>query len=238
MNYKFHFSQKTFAAGALALGLCVGCGDVAGTDEIVSPDPPAEMAANSSSGFNPLRMLGLSDDPPAPPVTLAAGQQIRVRTTSTLSTKSNSAGETFIGSLEDAVMDGERVVFPAGSTVTGRVTFSDDGGRVKGVAKMGLEIVQIQTAAGKNVAVNTGVVVREAKKTHTKDAQKIGIGAGAGAVIGAIAGGGDGAAKGAGVGAGMGTGTVLATRGDPAVIPAESVFSFRVAEAVSIQLAD
>lgn len=238
MKTNLHFSEKFFAAGVLlAVGLALGCGGSEdGTSaELESPNPPTEEASNS--GFNPLRMLGMAKEP-APPATVLAGQKLRVRTTSTLSTKSNSSGETFVGTLEDAVMDGNRVVFPAGSTVTGRITFADKGGRVKGVASIGVELSQLETPDGEVVPVNTGVVVRQAKKTHTKDAQKIGIGAGAGALIGAIAGGGKGAAKGAGVGAGGGTGVVLATRGDPAVIPAETVLSFELAQTLSVQLSD
>ncbi len=233
-----HFSEKVFAAGILlAMGLALGCGgSTDGTSpELESPNPPAEDASNN--GFNPLRMLGLAKEP-TPAATVPAGQKLRVRTTSTLSTKSNAAGETFVGTLEDAVMDGERVVFPAGSTVTGRITFADEGGRVKGVASIGVELSQLETPDGDVVPVNTSVVVRQAKKTHTKDAQKIGIGAGAGALIGVIAGGGKGAAKGAGVGAGAGTGAVLATRGDPAVISAETVLSFELAETLTVQLSD
>lgn len=237
MKNNLHFSEKLFAIGlALAVGLAVGCGGSNASAEIESPNPPSEEASNN--GFNPLRVLGLAEDPPPPPATVPAGQKLRVRTTSTLSTKSNSSGETFVATLEDAVVDGNRVVFPAGSTVTGRVTFADKGGRVKGVASIGVELSQLETPSGEVVPVNTGVVVRQAKKTHTKDAQKIGIGAGAGALIGAIAGGGKGAAKGAGVGAGAGTGVVLGTRGDPAVIPAETVLSFELVNRLSVQLSD
>lgn len=231
MKNTHRFLHNPWALSLLALSLAAGCGQVSDSAEAVSPEPPAE----SSSGFHPLRMLGLgAEEPPPPPVTLAAGQKLRVRTAATLSTKSNSAGEAFVGTLEDDILDGERVVFSAGSTVLGRVTFADRGGRVKGVAKLGLEVSQLETPSGEKVPVNTSVIVREAKKTHTKDAQKIGAGAGAGALIGVIAGGGDGAAKGAGIGAGMGTGAVLATRGAPAVVPSESVLSFQVSESVQV----
>jgi hypothetical protein len=63
---------------------------------------------------------------------------------------------------------------------------------------------------------------------------KIGIGAGIGAAIGAIAGGGKGAAIGAGAGGGAGTGLVLATRGDPAVIPGESQLTFRLQGPITV----
>jgi hypothetical protein len=86
------------------------------------------------------------------------------------------------------------------------------------------------------VAIQTSSSGAQAKQTHGEDAKKIGIGAGIGAAIGAIAGGGGGAAKGAAAGAGAGTGAVLATHGDAAVIPAESVLRFELAEPVTVNL--
>jgi hypothetical protein len=62
----------------------------------------------------------------------------------------------------------------------------------------------------------------------------VGIGAGVGAAIGAIAGGGKGAAIGAGAGGAAGTGTVLATRGDPAVLPSESLITFKLQAPVTV----
>ncbi len=60
------------------------------------------------------------------------------------------------------------------------------------------------------------------------------MGTGAGAIIGAIAGGGKGAAIGAGVGAGAGTAGALATRGDPAVIPAGTVVKFKLTAPITV----
>src|SRR6266511_178751 len=50
----------------------------------------------------------------------------------------------------------------------------------------------------------------------------------------AIAGGGKGAAIGAGAGGGAGTGLVLATRGDPAVVPSESKLTFRLQGPITV----
>ncbi len=105
--------------------------------------------------------------------------------------------------------------------------------RVKGVAQIGVTLVSPETSTD-DIDIETDSYVVSAKKTHGKDAKKIGIGAGVGAAIGAIAGGGSGAAKGAGLGAGAGTGAVLATRGDQVVIPAESIVSFRLAAPISV----
>ena len=65
-------------------------------------------------------------------------------------------------------------------------------------------------------------------------AQDIGGAAAVGTVIGAIAGGGKGAAIGALAGGGAGTGVVLATRGDPAVLPSESVINTKLASPFSV----
>ncbi|MFN3322959.1 MAG: hypothetical protein ACK5AZ_05650 [Bryobacteraceae bacterium] len=174
--------------------------------------------------------------PPAPRVstlTLASGTPISVRTTTTLSTKNHNSGDSFVASLAEPLIADGRVIAPRGATVTGRVASSDPGGRVKGVASIAVELTGIEVG-GRTVEIATSVVEREAPTSKKKDAAKVGIGAGVGAAIGAIAGGGKGAAIGAGAGAGAGTATVLATRGDPAVIPSESVLSFTLRAPVSV----
>jgi hypothetical protein len=150
-----------------------------------------------------------------------------VRTTSTLSTKSAEAGEGFTATLAEPLIEGDRVIAPKGATVEGRVVESADGGKVKGLARIAIALTSLHTTHGE-VPISTSPVARQARATKKKDATKIGIGAGVGAAIGAIAGGGKGAAIGSAVGAGAGTGVVLATKGDPAVFPAESLLTFRL----------
>lgn len=217
------------AAAALAVGM-VGCSQTATTEagEEAGAEAQAPAAGKKDGGW----LSAFSSDPVT--YTLAAGETLVVRTTSTLSTKTNNAGETFTASLEEPLEVDGVVLAPKGSKVTGTVTSSDDGGRVKGVAQIGVALTEI-VVNGKAYPISSGTYVQSAKKTVTKDAQKIGIGAGIGAAIGAIAGGGDGAAKGAGIGAGAGTGVVLGTRGDPAVIPAETVIAFTLSESVTVE---
>ena len=160
-------------------------------------------------------------------VRLPAGTAVDVRTTSTISSKTHAAGTMFTASLERAlVTTGGRVLAPAGSRVEGVVSSVDQGGRVKGRASLRLRLVSITTAEGRTVACQTGSYAVLARATKKKDALKVGIGAGVGAAIGAIAGGGKGAAIGSAAGGGAGTGVVLATRGDPAVVPAETQIRF------------
>ncbi|MDA1312756.1 MAG: hypothetical protein O2968_05415, partial [Acidobacteria bacterium] len=99
---------------------------------------------------------------------------------------------------------------------------------------LGIRITQLETADGQTIDVQSSVYGVEAASTKKKDAVKVGIGSAIGAAIGAVAGGGKGAAKGAAVGAGAGGGAVLATRGDAAVIPSETVVTFTLQNPVSI----
>ena len=173
------------------------------------------------------------------PVTLPEGAALRIRTTNTLSTKTNQTGEKFSGSLEEPLVVEGSVIAPRGATVTGVIADSDPGGRVKGRARLGVRLTGIETtASGSNVAkeITTNTVWLEARATKGKDAAKIGIGAGVGALIGGLVGGGKGAAIGAGAGGGAGTGVVLATRGDPAVIPAESLLTFALASPLTVDV--
>jgi hypothetical protein len=105
---------------------------------------------------------------------------------------------------------------------------------VKGRAQLAIRITQIDTADGQTIDVQSSVYGVEAASTKKKDAVKVGVGSAIGAAIGAVAGGGSGAAKGAAVGAGAGGGAVLATRGDPAVIPSETVVTFTLQNPVSV----
>ncbi len=121
-----------------------------------------------------------------------------------------------------------------GARVEGVIIDSDPGDKVKGVASITVALESVTLADGRTVRLATSHFTHQAKTTKKKDATKIGVGAGVGAAIGAIAGGGKGAAIGAGVGGAAGTGAVLATRGDPVVIGAESHLSFTLRTPVTI----
>lgn len=158
--------------------------------------------------------------------TLPAGTIIPVRTTAEISTKTVKNGSVFDGLLErDLVVNGTTLA-KAGSRVTCLVVSSDPGGRVKGVASLSVAARSIAGVGGNTLDIRTGSYSVEAGSTKGRDAARTGIAAGAGAVIGAIAGGGKGAAIGAGAGAAAGVGANMATRGEAAVIPTETLIEF------------
>lgn len=172
---------------------------------------------------------------PAPrTVTLEAGTPIHVVTINSLSTKTNQVNDEFEASLDKAIIEGKWTIAKRGAVVKGIISESDSGGRVKGVASMSLRLTSLTLADGREVSINTSTYAIEAKSSKKKDATKIGIGAGIGAAIGAIAGGGKGAAIGAGVGGAAGTGTVLATRGDAAVISSETPITFELTSPLKV----
>jgi hypothetical protein len=212
----------------LLMTLAAGCTSSSG--------PRAENVAPGAGG--PEAVAPVSKPAPAPPppvaVVLPAGTRVAVRLSNTLSTKSSSPGEAFLGELSQPLtIDGQQVA-PRGSQVTGVVASSDSGGRVKGRASLSLRLTQITLADGREVSVSTNAPAFFAPGSKKRDGIAIGITSGVGAAIGALAGGGKGAAIGAGAGAGAGTAGVLATKGKPAVIPAESVVTFQIRNDVNI----
>ena len=255
--------QKRFWFGSAALFLAftvalAGCqqastpgeetaatGDAAQPHDSSAPAPYGQSAAAAPRAAQPSASPRASSPPPAsqpaarpaaPPrtITLDAGTALKVRTTTTLSTKSHKVGDTFAASLEEPLTQGNLVIAPKGSTVTGKIVESDPGGRVSGVASMAVALDAIETAQGSTVSLSTNPIRIEAQSTAKKDAAKVGIATGIGAAIGAIAGGGKGAGIGAATGAGAGTGVVLATRGDAAEIASETVLNFQLSAPVTI----
>jgi len=230
MKQRTWFKVFFYAAVVTALTFS-GCNQAATPEgeEGATEQPTAENSGGESGG-GITSWFGSSEPEPEPrSVTLEAGTPIQIRTTNALSTKDVTAGQGFVGSLEEPIVQGDWVVTPKGATVQDVVANAD-----KGVAALSIRVTQIETADGQTIDVNTSAYGVQAKSTKKKDAVKVGIASGIGAAIGAIAGGGSGAAKGAGIGAGAGGGVVLATRGDPAVISGESVVTVTLQEAVTI----
>jgi hypothetical protein len=212
---------------------------VAPAGSSTSPAASGSAGRGSSAGSSGSSAPAPSYERPKPPppprtYTMKAGSVISIFPASDLSTKTAKGGERFTASLGRAITDGDWVIARKGAPVEGVVVSSDPGGRVKGVASIAVRLESITLADGRRVDISTNSYTQQAKSSKKKDAAKIGIGAGIGAAIGAIAGGGKGAAIGAGVGGAGGTGMVLATRGDPAVIPSEAQLTFRLTAPVIV----
>ena len=180
-----------------------------------------------------LSVLVLSGCSTESAVIVPEGTALVVRTTSVLSTETMESGQTFTASLAQPWLQDGREIAAKGSRVEGKLVNADDGGRVKGVASVSVRMTGVQID-GQLVDLSTNTVTQNARTTKTKDATEIAIGAGVGAAIGAFTGGGKGAAIGAAAGGAAWTGLVLATHGAPAIIPSETLLTFKLTAPVSI----
>jgi hypothetical protein len=217
-------------------------GTPAGSTPTTAPAPATDKMASATppSTAEPLPAPVAAPAPPPPPppmpetFTIPAGASLSVRTIPSLSTKANKTGDPFSGTLAASLVVRGVTIARKGSNVVGIIADSDPGGRVKGVASLTLSITSITSVDNQTLRVSASPFVVDAKTTKKKDAAKIGGAAAVGTVIGAIAGGGKGAAIGALAGGGAGTGLVLATRGDPAVLPSESVINVHLSAATRV----
>ena len=224
MNTRFRNAGLAIAI-ALSLAGCSKSSDsstVTGLTPSASPDTTSPAKTDSP----------LSPKPQS--VTLVEGTSIKIRTQTTLSTKETKTGDSFTATLAEPIMIDGKVVAPRGSQVTGLVVDSDPGGRVKGVATISVRLTHLRVGDRK-VEIQTRAIARQAHATKRKDAAKVGIGAGIGAAIGAIAGAGKARPSAQRAGGAAGTGLVLATHGDPAVIAAESVLTFKLSAPVTVE---
>ena len=194
-----------------------------------SSEPVSEPASSAAVSATP------APQPPAAPreEVIPAGETLTIRLAQALSSKTARTGQKFEGTLDEDLQVDNMLVAPAGSKVVGKVAEAVPAGKVKGKAKMALELTGLEVA-GQVYDISTHTLSFEAQGSGKEDVKKVGIASGIGAVIGAIAGGGKGAAIGATIGAGAGTGVVLATSGDEVEFPNEQRMVFKLTHSVTI----
>ncbi len=176
--------------------------------------------------------------PPPPPkpntVTIPSGTTVSIRLGETLNTERNQPGDSFTGALDRPLVIDGFAIAERGARAQGRIVELERSGKVRGVARLAIELTSIKTSDGQTIRIRTSAFNKEAEESKTSDAAKVGGGAALGAIIGAIAGGGKGAAIGAGAGGAAGAGGVMLTRGKPAELRVETQVSFRLSESVTV----
>ena len=142
---------------------------------------PGGTGTAATSAPPPVAPPAPAPPPPPPPpreFTLAADRPIAVYTTTTLSTKTNQAGEKFSATLAEAIVDDDWVIAKKGARVEGVIVDSDPGDKVKGVASITVSLESLTLADGRTVRLATSHFTHQAKTTKKKDATKIGVGCG------------------------------------------------------------
>jgi hypothetical protein len=214
---------------------------VAAAPAPATPPPASEQAPQPAQPQEVAKVEPPSPPPYVPPpppqphtVTIPLGTNLVVRLSERLTTERNQPGDQFSAVLDQPLTADGFVIAERGARVQGRIVELERSGKVRGLARMSVELTHLKTSDGQNVRINTSAYTKQAESTRTRDAEKVGIGAAIGAAIGAIAGGGKGAGIGAGVGGAAGAGDVAMTRGKPAELPVESRLTFRLSEALKL----
>lgn len=196
-------------------------------------NPPQDQAADQPQGPPPNQSLPQDRGLP-PELTLKRGAFVTVRLNQFLSSDRNEAGDAFSATLAQPLVVDGIVVAERGQTAGGRVVQAEKAGRVKGVSRLALELTGLTLVDGQPVTIRTEFVGRKGPTSNGRDAAAVATTTGLGAAIGAAADWGTGAAIGAGAGAAAGVLGVLLTRGEPTVIPPESLLTFRIQTPLTI----
>ena len=179
---------------------------------------------------------------------LPEGTRITLQLNNTLSTKSNSEGDTFTAVVTMPVYLGDQMVIPKGSVVNGSISRILRPGRFKGKAIMNLLFQSISIPGRGQMAIlatlvrvdpegNRGIRSEgpiEGESSTGSDVGKVAAPTVAGAGIGALAGGGKGAGIGAGVGAAIGLATVFSSRGKDVEVQRGSALDILLDRALTI----
>jgi hypothetical protein len=167
-------------------------------------------------------------------VTLAAGTPIDVAVNIQISSATAKAGDTWTGEVKENVISGDRVVIPAGSTISGTVVSAlaaEKGER----ASLDLAVTSF-TANGKTHAVSAGTEAIVAGSTRARNLGAIAGTAAAGAIVGKAVGGSKGALIGGLLGGAAATGAVAKSKGYQVVLKEGTVLTFNVADDTKVRL--
>jgi hypothetical protein len=172
-------------------------------------------------------------------ITLPAGSEIQVQLITTLSSKTNEAGDMWSAKVVEPIFLKAKEVFPEGSFVDGHITYLKGPGHAKGRGEMRLVVDSIANPEG--AKYNIVASLKDAEGADVKDqegtlqgpgkdgkgtAVETGIGGAAGATVGAIAHGGSGALYGAGIGAAAGLIHGTLKKGKDIIVPAGLEMTF------------
>jgi hypothetical protein len=161
------------------------------------------------------------------------GQQIDVRLQSMLTSATAEVEDRFEATALVDLLEGSRVLIPAGAVLRGVVKSVQRAGRVERRASLTLAFDQI-TINGRAWPIRATVTEALESGGYREDAGKIGTGAAVGAIIGGILGGFKGAMAGILIGGG---GTVVATEGRDVRLEPGAVLRVRFDEPVALESA-
>jgi hypothetical protein len=163
--------------------------------------------------------------PPASPASLAAGTSLTAATTAEIRSHKNKVGDTVTAKIASDVKDRSgRVVIPAGSVVTLKVTaIKESENKSDTTGTLTLQPTSV-TVGGESYPIAASIqkvdTKLEGRKTNAGDIAKPAGGAAAGAILGRVIGGSSkGAVIGGVIGAAVGTQRAVETKDRDVVLP-------------------
>ncbi|HEX5000460.1 MAG TPA: hypothetical protein VFY29_19715 [Terriglobia bacterium] len=201
------------------------------------PTPPAPAPAPVAVA-PPVPVDRTPPPPPAPvtrQVTIPSGTLIPVRMIDSVDSKTDRVGQTFLASIDEAVVLNGEVVLPRNADVVVKLAQAKSAGQVSGRSELQLQLDSVKVA-NKTYNVDSNVYQAQGQSQGKTTTRNTGIGAGLGALIGGLAGGGKGALIGAGIGGGAGVAASVIAKGDQVKVPAETQLTFRLENPVEITL--
>jgi hypothetical protein len=203
-------------AGIAILAACVGCSGA------MNDNPP------SSYPDQPVGTTGSVSDPTqvnsSDPGTIPVGQMIDVRLQSGLSSATATREQRFEATTAADLMQGDRVLIPAGSVVRGIVSNVDKAGNIDRTGSLTLAFDQIEVNGREYPLRAMATQVFESRGV-LDEGKTVGTGGAVGAIVGGILGGLKGALIGAVVGSG---GVIAATEGKDIELPAGTIVRVRL----------
>jgi hypothetical protein len=202
--------------------------------------PPAsnKLATTSPGKAKPLaeRPSTVAKTPAAVPAPLVIpeGTAITVRLQNAVSSGTAQTGDTFDATVASPIQVDGKTVVPAGSVARGTVAEAKAKGKIKGDARLRLELTEL-AMNGSSYPVQASMSGFSEKGKGKRTAATTGGGAALGAIIGGIAGGGKGAAIGALVGGGAGFAGGTFTGNKQIELPAESALTFTLKQPITVK---
>jgi hypothetical protein len=161
---------------------------------------------------------------------IPVGQELDVRLQTTLDSETAQVEDRFEATTVVDLLQGDRVLVPAGSTVRGLVRAVDRASRTDRTGELTLAFDEV-VVNGRSYAMRANPVDTIKSEGLKGEMGKIAAGAGVGGIVGGIIGGAKGAITGILIGAG---GTIAATEGNDVELPVGTVMRLRLDEAVFI----
>ena len=210
---------------AVALAGCVGC------SETMSNNPPSTTPAGTGGSSTAIESTNPEQVESGRRGLLPVGQELDVRLQERLTSETATPEQRFEATTAVDVMQGNRVLIPAGSTVRGIVRSVDKAGNIDRTGKLTLAFDQV-AVRGRNYPLRAMATQVFESRGIKDEAKTVGTGGAVGAIIGGIIGGLKGALIGAAVGAG---GVIAATEGKDVALEQGTIIRIRLDEPVQLQ---